>query len=375
MIGGAVLRHRCNCSMFRNDPAGTVTAQQAPVAQGDCPAPAIGQRIWQAAFWIVPLAALANLALLFWALPDQPSDFALPAPWWLVAAFANVLLAWTIAIARLLLWSRFLGTAISVVAATRVTVGVTALNAVTPSSTGGPPLKWMLLRREGVSSARASGLIALQVAEDSAVLLPFCVLAIFWTGWALYPAAQLLGGEAMAVRIATVVATLILVVASGWGAIAAARHGLLGGFLRRKTHALGAWLAALCRDMGTDWHHVRRRGKHILALSMALALVQWLTRFSTATMVIYAFGLTIDPILSWLLLWLVMAVGSMVPTPGGAGGAEGAFLLIFSGFVASGYLVPVMVLWRLAFFFVPVALAALLFFLLRPRSTPRALAA
>jgi hypothetical protein len=339
------------------------------------PSSPFGQHIWQAAFWVVPLAALANIALLFWALPDRPSHFTISAPWWLVAAFATILVIWAIDIVRLLLWSRFLGTVISLVAATRVTVGVTALNAVTPSSTGGPPIKLLLLRREGVSSARASGLIALQVAEDSMVLLPFCALALFWTGWALYPAAQLLDGGAAAVRIATIVASLIVLVTGAWGAIAAARRGLFGEFLRRKLLAWGEWFAALRRDMGADWHRVRHGGKHILALSMTMALVQWLTRFSTATMVIYAFGLTIDPLLSWLLLWLVMAVGSMVPTPGGAGGAEGAFLLIFSGFVASGYLVPVMVLWRLAFFFAPVALAALLFFLLRPRSTRSALAA
>jgi len=59
-------------------------------------------------------------------------------------------------------------------------------------------------------------------------------------------------------------------------------------------------------------------------------------------------------------------------SPTGGGGAEADFLLLFVPFVAVGVLVPAMSTWRLIAFYLPLAGAALVFFVLR-RKEPRSL--
>jgi uncharacterized protein (TIRG00374 family) len=57
----------------------------------------------------------------------------------------------------------------------------------------------------------------------------------------------------------------------------------------------------------------------------------------------------------------------MVPTPGGVGGTEAAFLLLYAPFIGPSRLAAVMVIWRLVLFYVPTGLAALIFLGMRGR--------
>jgi len=119
---------------------------------------------------------------------------------------------------------------------------------------------------------------------------------------------------------------------------------------------------------------VMRRGKAMALANLALALTQWLARFSIAGLVLAGFGEGWHPALYWLLQYLVQSISSVVPTPGGVGGAEAGFLLLFAPFVSAGSLVPAMSAWRLLFFYLPLAVAALTFFALH-RAARRARAA
>jgi uncharacterized protein (TIRG00374 family) len=111
-----------------------------------------------------------------------------------------------------------------------------------------------------------------------------------------------------------------------------------------------------------------KRGKGIALINLALSLLQWLVRFSIAGLVLAAFGVEWQPALFWLLQWLVQTISSIIPTPGGAGGAEAGFLLLFQPFVDKGVLFPAMSTWRLMFFYMPLIGSALIFFLLHRRS-------
>jgi hypothetical protein len=103
----------------------------------------------------------------------------------------------------------------------------------------------------------------------------------------------------------------------------------------------------------SDWLGVMRRGKGVALANLALAALQWLVRFSIAGLVLAAFGEAWHPALYWLLQYLVQSISSVVPTPGGVGGAEAGFLLLFAPFVSGGSLVPAMSAWRLLFFYLP----------------------
>jgi uncharacterized membrane protein YbhN (UPF0104 family) len=159
------------------------------------------------------------------------------------------------------------------------------------------------------------------------------------------------------------------------GLSAALAAGWLGARLRGRAARLLARVHSFAGHVVRDWLGVLRRGKGVALVSLMLSIAQWLARFSMAGIVLAAFGQAWHPALYWLLQYLVQSVSSVVPTPGGAGGAEAAFLLLYAPFVASGVLVAAMSAWRLIFFYLPLASAALVFFLLHRAARQRRAAA
>ena len=140
--------------------------------------------------------------------------------------------------------------------------------------------------------------------------------------------------------------------------------GVLGHRVRDFAVRIWRWVRDHVTHIVSDWSAVAQRGKSIAFLNLSLAWVQYIVRFSIAGLVLAAFGVEWHPAIYWLLQYLVQSISSIVPTPGGVGGAEAAFLLLYAPFVDMGTLVPAMSTWRLMFFYLPLAGAALIFFLM-----------
>jgi uncharacterized membrane protein YbhN (UPF0104 family) len=323
---------------------------------------------------VLPVVALANVAVLVWSLGGIDLAGRIVAPGLLPLACAIAFVPMFSNSLRIALWSRFLGLDLGFRGGLKVMTGTMITNSITPSSAGGVPIKVLFLIGEGVPARRAATLISFQTAEDAAVLFSLVALGIGFSGFQLvdFVARQpelVQRIEADLALIGTITLGACVVLAGLGGALAA---GWLGEGLR----ARAAGLLARVRDFGghvvSDWLGVMRRGKGIAFANLLLALAQWLARFSIAGLVLAAFGQDWHPALYWLLQYLVQAISSVVPTPGGAGGAEAAFLLLFAPFVGAGVLVAAMSTWRLIFFYLPLAGASLVFFVLQRAARQRA---
>jgi uncharacterized membrane protein YbhN (UPF0104 family) len=316
---------------------------------------------------VLPLVALANVAVLVWSLGGLDLVGRLVAPGLLLLAAAIAFVPMLANSLRFALWGRFLGVGLGFRGGLKVVTGTMVTNSITPSAAGGMPIKMLFLVGEGVPARRAATLISLQTAEDTLVMTSLATLCVTFSGFQL---ADFFGRQRGLVM--QIEADLALIAAIGLGAIALIA-GLIGalraGLLGEGPRARAAALIARARDFGahvaTDWLGVMRSGKGMALANLALALAQWLARFSIAGLVLAAFGQEWQPALFWLLQYLVQSISSVVPTPGGAGGAEAGFLLLFAPFVAAGVLVAAMSSWRLIFFYLPLAGAALVFFLLQ----------
>lgn len=316
---------------------------------------------------VLPLVALANVAVLVWSLGGVDLVGRLVAPGLLLLAAAIAFVPMLANSLRFALWGRFLGVGLGFRGGLKVVTGTMVTNSITPSAAGGMPIKMLFLVGEGVPARRAATLISLQTAEDTLVMTSLATLCVTFSGFQL---ADFFGRQRGLVM--QIEADLALIAAIGLGAIALIA-GLIGalraGLLGEGPRARAAALIARARDFGahvaTDWLGVMRSGKGMALANLALALAQWLARFSIAGLVLAAFGQEWQPALFWLLQYLVQSISSVVPTPGGAGGAEAGFLLLFAPFVAAGVLVAAMSSWRLIFFYLPLAGAALVFFLLQ----------
>ncbi len=323
---------------------------------------------------VLPLVALANVAVLVWSLGGIDLAGRLVAPGLLLVAAAIAFVPMLANSLRFALWGRFLGLGLGFRGGLKVVTGTMVTNSITPSAAGGMPIKMLFLLGEGVPARRAATLISLQTVEDTLVMTSLAALCLTLSGFQLvdFVARQpgLVNEIGTDLAILAAVAGGVLVLLAGLAAALAA--GLLG----ERPRARAAALVARARDFGghvvSDWLGVLRRGKGMALANLVLALAQWLARFSMAGIVLAAFGQDWHPALYWLLQYLVQSISSVVPTPGGAGGAEAGFLLLFAPFVAAGVLVAAMSTWRLIFFYLPLAGAALVFFLLQRGARQRA---
>jgi uncharacterized protein (TIRG00374 family) len=223
---------------------------------------------------------------------------------------------------------------------------------------------------EGVESRRALTLISFQAAEDTLVTFSLAAICLAITGFAMFgfisSDPEILAQLDQTVRSLSMIALWVLV---GIALLALfIGGGLFGRRVREWFGRTSRKVRSFLAQIAGDWQVAFKRGKWIALVNLGLATLQWLVRFAIAGLVLAAFGVEWQPALFWLLQWLVQAISAIIPTPGGAGGAEAGFLLLFQPFVGKTVLFPAMSTWRLMFFYLPLIGSALIFFLLHRRS-------
>lgn len=327
---------------------------------------AVPQRTWRIGLYVLPLVALANVAVLVWSLGGVDLSRAVVAGELIALAALLAFVPMLANAARLAIWGRFLGLGLGFRGALKVITGTMVANSLTPSATGGMPIKLLFLVGAGVESRRAVTLISLQAAEDAIVMAGLALVCLGVSGFAML---DFLGSDpALLERIGMTMRTASIALVLALAALACIALVVAGGLFGQRAQRWASQAARRVRgflaQVVGDWAAVWRRGKTSALVNLALAVLQWAVRFSIAGLVLAAFGVEWNPALYWLAQYLVQAVSSIVPTPGGAGGAEAAFLLVFAPFAPVEALLPAMSAWRLLHFFLPLGGAALLFALL-----------
>ena len=108
-----------------------------------------------------------------------------------------------------------------------------------------------------------------------------------------------------------------------------------------------------------------------MALSFGCTTVQWLSRHSVITVLVWSLGIPADPGLFWLLQWVVFTTMTLVPTPGAAGGAEAIFALVFGPLLPPSAVGWLVMGWRLLTFYILLLAGALAFSWLEARRKKR----
>jgi glycosyltransferase 2 family protein len=327
------------------------------------------RRAFNVALLLLPLGVLANLGYtllatdraLLGALGELPRAY-------LLVALALTLTPWLTGSLRLLVWSRFLGYRIPFRELLRMTLVVDLGAAVSPTAIGGEAFRWGMLMRRGVPPGEAASLALLPKVEDAVFFFGFAlplalVIARPWELPAVAASTRLLSTNAL-----TVLGIAALLALLGWLLLRSALLGHAGvrlqrggvrrwGRMRRRLRSAGGEALGVVRL-------VLRRGKLRFALTLLLTAAHWIGRYSVIMALAMFLGVPFDPVLFWLLQWVVFTIMSFVPTPGAAGGAEVAFTAVYATLLPAGVIGIATAAWRLFTFYAPVALAALLFPLL-----------
>jgi uncharacterized protein (TIRG00374 family) len=324
-------------------------------------------RLFRSALILVPIGVLANVWWTWYA--TDHSVFVhlnrLPRQY-LALALALGLAPWVTNATRMLLWGRFLGLPLGWRDYLGVTIGGELASSVVPTSSGNEVMRWGILVRKGVPQGKAISIVTLGWLQDSlffAVAIPAAV--VLSRAWEL-PVLRAVGRQARGkVTVIVVVAVAALfALRLLWGAVLI---GTLGEGSRRRGLR---WTARVRRRLGrtlADVREVRRlvvaRGKGLFLLTWLITGLQWSCRYSVVTAL--AFFLApqahVDPVLFFLLQWVVFTALNFVPTPGASGGAEAAFVLVYSALLPASVIGIATAGWRFLTFYVQLALGSVIF--------------
>lgn len=325
-------------------------------------------RLFRTTLILIPIGVLGNVLFSFLvtdrellaALPDLPRGY-------LYLAMALGLIPWITNALRLLIWARFLGHPLRFRDTFQMTLAVDLGSAISPTALGGGFFKWGMLVQRGVSPGAAASLTAFPTLEDAiffAVALPIAIVAT--RSWDL-PIFRM-ASERVQDDLLLVLATAAAIALLSWLVVRLVLVGRLG---ERTQQWSIQFLARTRRRMRTTvedatdvFRVIVQRGKSRFAVSFMLTAIQWGARYSVVSALIAYLGYPVEPLLFWLLQWVVFTLMALIPTPGAAGGAEAAFYLIYSAFIPAEAIALATTGWRFLTFYFQLGLAAIVFLLL-----------
>lgn len=303
---------------------------------------------------IVLVGAAVNLALAWQSIRLGAAETARAvAPSWLGVAVLLGIAPWAFTAMRAWMWARFFGTPITVRDALRVGIGTELGSSISPKAIGGAPVKVGLLVDSGVRAGTAASMLMLDNLVDIVFFAGVApAVALATARWALPEVQEVLGrlGDKTVatapwiIGLAAVVGTLLLL-----RRLRTRNRPASRGTVRTT-------LARLRDEFLSAYELVGRRGKSRFVIAIALTSGLWGARCSVATAVLYGLGSGIDPVLFFLLQWVVYMMMVFVPTPGAALGAEASFGAVVDGFVAEGILGILTAGWRFFSFYLPLLL-------------------
>ena len=322
-------------------------------------------RLFRTSLILVPFGVLGNLALSWFATDRSVWQGLGGLPrHWLYVAIVIALVPWITNSLRILIWARFLERRMGFGDALRITVGAEISASVLPTSTGSEVLRLGMLMQCGLSSGQAASVVTLGYLEDLvffAVALPVCV--VLSRAWEL-PVIRSLAGrvDVGAPGVALGAVAVVAAVALLWRLLLAGRLGRRGRHWSRRFAAkTRGRLRHTWRDFRGVYGRVIRHGKLRFALTLSITALQWACRYSVATAFAYYLGYRVDPLLFFVLQWSIFTLMLFIPTPGASGGAEAAFLLVYSALLPGRVIGLVTAGWRFLTFYLPLALGSLMF--------------
>jgi glycosyltransferase 2 family protein len=328
-------------------------------------------RVFRTALVLVPIGVLLNLAIS-WKFTDHDvlrNLIHLPRGY-LYLAMGLALVPWITNALRVLIWARFISHRLTFRDAFRITLGAELASSVFPTSSGGEVFRWGMMVQKGISKGQSASIVTLGYLEDLlffAIALPTAV--VLSSAWNL-PVLQFLAG-----RVREQQATALAILALGLTLLLFARTllrvWLVGGLGERARRRGLGFVARLRRRLRRTWDDFRsvyalviRRGKSRFALTFCITALQWTSRYSVVTALAFFLGAQVDPVLFFLLQWVIFTAMLFVPTPGASGGAEAFFLLVYSALLPSSIVGIATGLWRMLTFYFQLALGSILFTLM-----------
>jgi glycosyltransferase 2 family protein len=316
-------------------------------------------------FFLIPIGVIGNIlySLVFTdhAVIGSVVRFS---PMYFVLALILCIVPWFTGSCRLFIWSRFLGKAPRYRDMFVIVIGAELGAAASPPAIGGGPIKTWLLMQQGFSGGAALSLALLESFEDALffiVMVPVALtLSSAWDLPIVRSTAVKLDHESFWILLGAAGMLLLAIIIAAGRSIKVTEHF-------PALHTIAGRIRSSSREFVKTYHTIVLKGKAVFVLTMTLTMLQWICRYSIISLLLLGLGIAPRPLLFMALQVIVFALLAFVPTPGGAGGAEALFSVIYRSFLPAETIGIVTAGWRFFTFYFLLLLAAALFFLLKKR--------
>ena len=297
-------------------------------------------------------------------------------PWLLGAAAATVVLRVFFGAWRLHYFSRG---QLSLPESARSQLAWDFLAYVTPSTVGGGPFVALFIARDSrLPLGEATSVILFSMLVDQicfALTIPVLLLCSAYVE--VFPEA--LGAVGYWSMVLFFFGFMLWVVAFGYGTLfrpqllkrLARRLFSLKGLRRFRKRAL-----SVAGDLEHRSRLLRSQPPRFYANGFVLSLIPWISRYLLTLFIIWSVYPSVDRVLAFLRAAALNLGALALPTPGGAGGVEGLYLLFFGPPLMPAALVaPTLLVWRLMSYYLFIIIGVFIVARHLQRATRRTLAA
>lgn len=289
--------------------------------------------------------------------------------WWIIIAIACVTLYYLLESAVIKILMRNQTAHFSWKDALRIPVIEHFFNGITPFSTGGQPAELMTMLQTGVDGGKASSVLLMKfVVFQSMIVINFIISLLIGFHYLMDKMSYLAWFVAFGFLIHLLVIIGLLLIMF-WHNFT--EHALLlllkplKYFVSSKRYA--KWMAILHEKILNFYHEslsIIHQGRMILKV-MAMTFLQLFFYYLIPYFIMLGLGYSGKNIVMIVSLnILIFMIISLFPIPGGSGGAEYSFGILFRGFLRSpSRLILAMLLWRLLTYYLGLFLGLIALFI------------
>jgi len=316
-------------------------------------------KVFNKILWLIPIGVIGNI-VFSWLNTSHEGWEALKSfkIHYLFLAILLGFIQWLTNTARIMIWTRFLGRRFSFRDMLKLVIGSELGSAISPTAIGGGYVKLGMLMTRGLSSGQAASLMTLGTVEDAIFFLltiPVCIV--------MFASEKLLSTANVSHQI---LERIISILPFAGGVLAVL---ILGKFLLRISvirslspiQKLVSWVNKLIVDFKEVYSLIIIRGKSRLLITIILTAIQYACKYGVLMAILAGFGISFNPFQIFFYQWIIYILTILVPTPGGAGGAETFFYFIYGSFVPHAVLGITTAIWRFLSYYIQLTAGAIIF--------------
>jgi len=271
-----------------------------------------------------------------------------------LTAACMVALSWMVDGLRLFVLARAMGGRLSYLESVRISVAGAFMAGVTPSYTGGEPLKVYYLHRNGMSIGQATASVTLVAMLHTTtrfllwLLMPLVAFALGLSYQFTAPVKVTLGFGLLVYLLfmALLAASTIWPEAVVKFVVRLFSTALVKRYVSSDVlPKVENTVRRVAQDFREAMMTFRTRGSRV-ALALVLSLIYWVVLISVPVFLLRKMDSDISAFQVFSLSMTVYLVMAYVPTPGASGGAEAGTAVFFSPFLPARVLGTFVVVWR-----------------------------